>query len=121
MPISKKQDKKVKDIYEASNANKTFKHTFEHYQSSWQDLVQPNTAGFVEKEALMLGTPLDSITGQETSSGVFEPRLSTISLERAGRVMAQNPSGKSLAMSSNDKGKNMLMNLLQDRWVLPNA
>src|SRR3990167_4486636 len=118
---TKKTEKKAKSVYESSEANKTFKNVFEHYRTSWQDLVQPNINSFIEKEALMIGRPLDSITGQETHSGVFEPRLSTISLERAGRVMAQNPSGKSLSMSSNDRGKNMLMNLLQDRWVLPNA
>src|SRR3990167_5616846 len=118
---TKKTEKKAKSVYEASETHKTFKNVFEHYRTSWQDLVQPNINSFIEKEALMIGRPLDSITGQETHSGVFEPRLSTISIERAGRVMAQNPSGKSLAMSSNDRGKNMLMNLLQDRWVLPNA
>lgn len=113
--------KQAKSLYESSESRKTFERVHEHYQTSWQDLVQPNIAGFSEKEALLLGKSLDSITGLETNSGVFDPRISTISLERCGRVMAQNPSGKSLAMSSNDRGKNMLMNLLMDKWVIPNA
>lgn len=116
-----KKDTKIKSLYESSEDKKTFKRVFEHYKSSWQDLVQPNINGFTEKEAIFNGTNLDSITGTETHSGVFDPRLSTIAIEGCGRVMAQNPSGKSLAMSADDRGKNMLMNLLVDKWVVPNA
>lgn len=119
--MKKYQEKKAKSLYESSEASKTFEHVFEHYNKSWDDLVNPNLNSFTEKEALLIGRPLDSVTLQETNSGVFDPRLSTISLERCGRVMAQNPSGKSLALGSGDKGKNMLMNLLLEKWVLPNA
>lgn len=121
VPKMPKPDKKAKSLYESSESSKIFDSVFENYNKSWDDLVSPNLNGFTEKEAILLGHPLDSATLQETNSGVFDPRLSTISLERCGRVMAQNPSGKSLAMGSGDKGKNMLMNLLIDKWVLPNA
>jgi hypothetical protein len=118
--MAKKTDK-GKSLYESSESGKTFDKIFEHYERSWQDLVQPNIASFTEKEAMYIGKNLDSITGEETNASVYDPRLATMTIERCGRVMAQNPSGKSLAMSGDDKGKNMLMNLLQDKWVLPNA
>ena len=43
-----------------------------------------------EKEAILLGIPLDS-GSKESKSKVFDPRLSTIVFERASRVCAQTP------------------------------
>jgi len=118
--MAKKTDK-GKSLYESSEDKKIYDRVLEHYEKSWDDLVSPNIAGFTEKEGMYLQKHLDSITNEETKAGVYDPRLATMSLERCGRVMAQNPSGKSLAMSADDRGKNMLMNMLQDKWVLPNA
>ena len=64
-----------------------------------------------EKEAMLLGKLEDAIS-KKTKNKVFDHRLSTIIFERAARVMAQNPKGKAYAVSSDDIGKNALMNLL---------
>lgn len=64
-----------------------------------------------EKEAMLLGKLEDSIS-KKTKNKVFDHRLSTIIFERAARVMAQNPKGKAFAVSTDDVGKNALMNLL---------
>lgn len=48
----------------------------------------------------------------QNDSRVFDPRLSTIEIERTARVAAQRPSGKAKAVSKNDTGKNLVMNLL---------
>jgi len=64
-----------------------------------------------DKEAMLVCSLEDQISG-DTKSQVFDPVLSTIVFERAARVMAQNPSGKAYAVSKNDVGKNLLMNLL---------
>jgi len=47
-----------------------------------------------------------------TDSHIFDPRLSTIEIERTARVAAQRPSGKAFAVSKDDIGKNMIMELL---------
>lgn len=83
--------------------------------------VSPYRSTWDEKEALLTGTLKDDYSENEAKSQVFDPRLSTIVLERAARVMGQLPSGKSLAVSRDDKGKNMLMNMCVDKYVLPNA
>ena len=119
--MKKEKQKKAKSLYEESKQNSVFKTVKEHYDKSWTDLVEPQIAGWKEKESMLIGKTYDSITGKETNSGVYDPRVATIAFERVGRVMSQNPSGKSLAMSKDDRGKNMLMNLLMDKWVIPNA
>ena len=62
----------------------------------------------------------DSISGS-TKSQVFDPKLTTLTLERGYRVMAQLPTGKVKGISKNDMGASKLMNLLLDKYVVPNA
>lgn len=62
----------------------------------------------------------DSIS-ESTKSQVFDPKLSTLTLERAYRVMAQLQTGKVIPISKNDKGLSKLMNLVLDKYVVPNA
>ena len=63
----------------------------------------------------------DGITTHSTKSSIHDPRLATIVIERAARVMAQLPSGKAQALTMKDNGKNELMNLVLTKYVNPNA
>lgn len=54
-------------------------------------------------------------------SQVFDPKLSTLTLERAYRVMAQHASGHVKAISKNDIGTTKLMDLIVSKYVNPNA
>lgn len=56
-----------------------------------------------------------------TKSKVFDPALTTLVLERGYRVMAQLPTGKVRGISKNDTGGSHLLNLIMDRYVIPNA
>lgn len=56
-----------------------------------------------------------------SKSRVFDPKLSTLLLERVYRVMAQLPVGKVKPISRNDKGTAQLMNLILDKYIVPNA
>ena len=96
---------------------------YEKVHGSIEDsLVEYKTIrdGFAEKEAFLLGTLQDEISNISKSK-VNDPRLATISIERASRVMAQNPMGKFMGVGDNDAGKNQLMNLTIGKYVLPNA
>lgn len=57
----------------------------------------------------------------EGKSQVFDPKLSTLVLERSYRVMSQLATGKAKAISKNDMGTAMLMDLIVDKYVNPNA
>lgn len=73
-----------------------------------------------DKESMLIGVNRDSISGS-TKSQVNDPRLATIIIERAARVMAQLPTGEVQALTQKDKGKNSLMNLVVSKYIYPNA
>ena len=62
----------------------------------------------------------DALSAKEESQ-VFDPKLSTLSLERAYRVMNQLATGKVIGISKNDMGGSMLLNLILDKHVNMNA
>lgn len=62
----------------------------------------------------------DSISTKQKSQ-VFDPKLSTLTIERGYRVMGQLPTGKIRPISKNDIGASKLMNLTMDKYVIPNA
>jgi hypothetical protein len=47
--------------------------------------------------------------------------MPTIALDRSARVMAQLPTGKVKGISKNDSGGEQLMNLIADKYIVPNA
>jgi hypothetical protein len=71
-------------------------------------------------ENLFNGTLQDK-GSEKTKSQVFDHKLSTLLLEREYRVMAQLPTGKVNAISKNDMGTSKLMNLILDKYIIPNA
>lgn len=82
----------------------------DHYQSS-DSYLSTLRDDWDDLEAMLIVRLTDSLTNT-TNNKIFDPILSSIVYERAARVMAQNPKGKAYAQSSDDVGKNMLMNLL---------
>lgn len=73
-----------------------------------------------EYEKLFYNQLFDS-QSQTTKSQVFDPKLSTMVLEREARVMSQLPTGKVRAISKNDRFGEKLMNLTLDKYVNVNA
>jgi hypothetical protein len=71
-------------------------------------------------EALFHGQLVDQPSAS-TKSQVFDHKLSTLLLEREYRVMAQMPTGKVKAISKNDEATSKLMNLMLDKYIVPNA
>lgn len=61
------------------------------------------------------------LSDSTANSKVFDPKLSTLTIERSYRVMGQLPTGKVKGISTNDLGDAKLKNLLLDKYVIPNA
>lgn len=91
----------------------------ERKQAAFNYLKDKRTA-WDDYERLFHNQLQNKIT-DETRSHVFDPKLSTLILERAYRVMSQNPTGKVRAISKNDLGAERLMNMVLDKYILPNA
>ena len=75
---------------------------------------------WTEYEKLFHNELFDS-NSQTTKSQVFDPKLSTMILDREARVMAQLPQGKVKGISKNDAFGEKLMNMTLDKYVNPNA
>ena len=71
-------------------------------------------------EQLFHGILNDSVSAG-TKSQVFDPRLASLIIERAYRVMSQMATGRVVGVSENDMGDAKLKSLLLDKYVLPNA
>ena len=74
-----------------------------------------------DKAEQLFGGMLNDAMSSETKSQVFDPKLSTLAIERSYRVMAQLQTGKVRGMSSADMGDATLKDLLLDKYVIPNA
>ena len=98
---------------ELSNQILDRKQTAENYLSEKRELW--------DNAEKLFHNVLNDFVSTTTKSQVFDPKLSTLTIERSYRVMAQLPTGKVKAISKNDIGGSKLMNLLLDKWVVPNA
>ena len=96
-------------LFEALSANfSTSRDSF----STWRTTLD-------EKERQLYGKPKGPT--KDGKANVNDPRLFSQTFERSIRVMSQLATGKFKGISSDDIGKNLLMNLIMDRYVLPNA
>ena len=94
---------KIKDRIEASN-----------------DYLADKRVLWDEYEKIFQGTLNDELSNTAKSK-VFDPKLSTFVIERSARVMSQLPTGKVRAISRNDEGGSLLMNLILEKYVVRNA
>ena len=73
-----------------------------------------------EYEDLFHNVLSDDVSGN-TKSQMFDPVLATMAIERSARVMAQLPVGKVRGLSYDDVVSEKLMNMVLERYVIPNA
>lgn len=85
-----------------------------------EDYLRVKRGLWTEYENILHGYLTDDISSK-TRSQMFDPKLATISLDRSARVMAQLATGKVKGISKNDAGGEKLMNLILDKYVIPNA
>jgi hypothetical protein len=85
-----------------------------------EDYLSTKRGYWDEYESLFNGKLEDAVS-QGAKSQVFDHKLSTQIMERSARVMAQLPVGKVKAISKNDEGASKMMNLIIEKYVLPNA
>lgn len=85
-----------------------------------RDAIRTIVDGFDEKESMLISKIEDSVS-PDFKSRVTDSRLSTIIWERSGRVMGQLPKGIVKALTRADKGKSLLMDIVLQRYIAPNA
>lgn len=88
--------------------------------ASWQAL-QPLRDTWEDKEKTLLAQTSDSVSGNITRARVTDAGLSTLAFERQARVAAQLPTGKVYAAGKKDEAKAKLLNIVLQRYIIPNA
>jgi len=91
----------------------------ERYQASWDSLSAKRDL-WDEVENIFSNKLADELSGT-TKSQVMDQKLSTLILEREARVMATLPIGKFRGISSDDLGSSAIMNLIAEKYIVPNA
>lgn len=112
-------EKEVIEKPAASDEEQLLQTLSENYSASkdgfatWKETLD-------EKERFLYGKPRHP-KNSDGKANVNDPRLFSQTFERSIRVMSQLANGKFKGVSSDDIGKNLLMNLIVDRYVIPNA
>lgn len=89
-------------------------------KSAWEDYFNTKRDAIDTWEKLFHNQLADKMS-HEGKSQIFDPKLSTLLIERSYRVMSQLATGKAKAISKNDMGTAKLMDLIVDKYVNPNA
>lgn len=90
------------------------------FNRAW-DALQPIRSTWDEKEQALMAQTNDSVSGNITATRVSDAAISTLAYERQARVTAQLPTGRVYAMSKSDDKKAKLLNIILNRYILPNA
>ena len=90
------------------------------WETAWEAL-EPIRSTWDEKEQALMAQTSDSVSGNITATRVSDAALSTLAYERQARVSAQLPTGRVYAMSKADDKKAALLNIILNRYILPNA
>jgi hypothetical protein len=93
---------------------------YKEWTSAW-DALQPIRSTWDEKEQSLLAQTNDSVSGNITAARVSDAAMSTLAYERQARVAAQLATGRVYAMSKQDDKGAKLLNIVLNRYILPNA
>jgi len=95
-------------------------HEIQREREAAEEYLKDKRVKWDSAEAL-LHNQLNDKVSTTTRSQVFDPKLSTLAIERSYRVMAQLQTGKVRGISKNDIGDATLKNLVLEKYVIPNA
>lgn len=119
MAKRKKTSPKKESVKESVKRDTQINKLIENYNADF-DAMATIHAEAEEKENLLLGINGDSISGKGTRSQVFDPTLQTALFKQNNNVMAQMPSGKVTYMGYKDKASSLMMDLVLNRYIIPN-
>ena len=72
-------------------------------------------------ESMLIGQVYDSVSKSVDRSAITDSYAATLAIERSARVMGKLPDGNVEAAAKSDTGKAMLMDIIRQKWITPNA
>lgn len=101
--------------------NENFEYAYKaDYESDW-DTHRQYIQGFDAYEAMLVGTVYDSVSNRTEGSKITDSYATTLSRDRADRVIAKLPEGATQSVGRADVGKAAFMDILRQKWIYPNA
>lgn len=91
------------------------------YESDWEVHSDYVNQDFDSYEAMLIGQVYDSVSGSVDGSKITDSFASTLTRDRADRVMAKLPDGETESVGKSDMGKAALMDIIRQKWIYPNA
>lgn len=104
----------------ANTTKKEISNIVEDYQSNLGSMEFTHNS-FDDKERILMSQPIDQISAKETRSQITDPTLLSAALKQNNSEMAQMPTGKVIALTKENRGKSLFMDLILHNHVLPNA
>lgn len=95
-----------------------------HYKEDYLsdlDIHDNYITDFEAYEAMLQGQVYDSVSKSINKSSITDSYAATLAIERAARVMGKLPDGVTQAAAKKDAGKAVLLDILRQKWVYPNA
>jgi hypothetical protein len=93
------------------------------YESDYRSDLETHDR-FIEEwdanEAMLISKTYDAVSKQ-TKNGITDSEAATMVIERSARVVGQLPSGTTEAAGKKDRGKAVLMDIIRQKWIYPNA
>jgi hypothetical protein len=120
--IKNKQNTKEGIMYEKET--KTHESSEYHYKDDYLsdlDIHDNYITDFEAYEAMLQGQVYDTVSKSINKSSITDSYAATLAIERAARVMGKLPEGVTQAAVKKDAGKAVLLDILRQKWVYPNA
>jgi hypothetical protein len=92
----------------------------EDFQASLGAMEQLHNS-FEDKEKILASQPLGKISKEETKTRISDPTLLASVIKQNNSTMAQMPSGKIIALTQENRGKSLFMDLIFHNHVIPHA
>lgn len=103
------------------DAKSQYEYNFKKdYESDWS-IHRSYITGFDSYEAMLIGQVYDSVSNKVDGSKITDSYATTLSRDRADRVIAKLPEGETQSVGRADVGKAMFMDILRQKWIYPNA
>lgn len=90
------------------------------YESDW-DVHRNYIQTFDAYEAMLTSQVYDSVSNRADGSKITDSYTTTLSRDRADRVIAKLPDGLTEPIGKADVGKAAFMDILRQKWIYPNA
>ena len=103
---------------------KTHESSEYHYKDDYLsdlDIHDNYITDFEAYEAMLQGQVYDTVSKSINKSSITDSYAATLAIERAARVMGKLPEGVTQAAVKKDAGKAVLLDILRQKWVYPNA